>query len=93
MIAQGAVGIAGVTVLDDGTLRVDAEAVESGLAEGVPIDGSLQAPEHGGLLRFLERIVGRVGSSSRMALSSIRVKPYTALVGTPLDVERCWMAW
>ena len=59
MIAQGADGIRGVTVLDDGTLRVDAEAVASGLAEGAPVDGSLRAPTHGGLLGFLERITGR----------------------------------
>jgi methionine synthase II (cobalamin-independent) len=59
MIAQGAHGIHGVTVLDDGALRVDGETVESGLAEGVPVDGALHVPEHGGLLRFLERIEGR----------------------------------
>ena len=59
MIAQAAHGIHGVVVREDGTLVVDAEAVESGLAEGVPVDGSLHAPEHGGLLRFVERISGR----------------------------------
>jgi methionine synthase II (cobalamin-independent) len=59
MIAQGAHGIPGVTVVDDGSLRVNVEAVEAGLAEGVPIDGSMHPPEYGGLLRFLERIEGR----------------------------------
>ncbi|MBV8560772.1 MAG: hypothetical protein JO050_08355 [Acidimicrobiia bacterium] len=59
MIAQAAHGIHGVDVLDDGALRVDAEVVESGLAEGTPVDGSLHRAENGGLLRFLERIAGR----------------------------------
>src|SRR5437763_10148287 len=59
MIAQAAQGIPGVTVLDDGTLRVDPESVESPAAEGVPVDGSLRPAEAGGLLRFLERIEGR----------------------------------
>ena len=59
MIAQAAHGIAGVTVLDDGNLRVDVEGVQEGLAEGIPVDVSLLPPEHGGLLRFLERIEGR----------------------------------
>ncbi|MBV9412748.1 MAG: hypothetical protein JO148_14245 [Acidimicrobiia bacterium] len=59
MIAQGAHGIAGVTVLDDGNLRVDVEGVQEGLAEGIPVDVSLRPPEHGGLLRFLEHIEGR----------------------------------
>jgi len=59
MIAQSAHGIHGVAVLDDGMLHADAEVVEAGLAEGVPIDGALRPPEDGGLLRFLERIDGR----------------------------------
>ncbi|MBV8160761.1 MAG: hypothetical protein JO265_07550 [Acidimicrobiia bacterium] len=59
MIAQAAHGIPGVSVLDDGTLSVDAAAVESALAAGAPIDGSLHPPEHGGLLRFFERVAGR----------------------------------
>jgi methionine synthase II (cobalamin-independent) len=59
MIAQAAQGIPGVTVLDDGSLRVDADAVESAAAEGVPVDGSLHVSEAGGLLCFLERIEGR----------------------------------
>jgi hypothetical protein len=59
MIAQAAQGIPGVTVLDDGTLRVDPETVESAGAEGLPVDGWLRPAEAGGLLRFLERIEGR----------------------------------
>lgn len=59
MIAQAAHGIPGVTVLDDGTLRVDADTVELALAEGMPVDVALRPAEHGGLLRFLERIDGR----------------------------------
>jgi hypothetical protein len=61
MVAQAAQGIPGVSVLDDGSLQVDAENVESALAEGVPVDGALRASEYGGLLRFLERIEGRRG--------------------------------
>ena len=61
MISRAAQGISGVAVLDDGTLRVDREAVEDALAEGVPVDATLGPPEHGGLLRFLERIEGRRG--------------------------------
>jgi hypothetical protein len=34
-----------------------------------------------------------VGFSSRSVISIIRVKPYTALVATPRDVERCGSAW
>jgi hypothetical protein len=59
MIAQAAEGIHGVTVLDDGTLRVDVEAVEAGLSEGVPVDGSLRPMGDGGILRFLDHISGR----------------------------------
>ncbi len=61
MIAQGAQGIPGVTVRDDGTLRVDAKAAESAVVNGVPVDGSLHPPEAGGLLHFLARIEGRHG--------------------------------
>jgi len=59
MIAQAAHGIPGITVLEDGSLRADADHVQSALAEGVPVDGTLFPAEHGGLLRFLERIDGR----------------------------------
>ena len=59
MIAQAAHGIPGVTVLDDGSLRVDVDAVESASAEGAHVDSGLHAPEDGGLLRFLSRIDGR----------------------------------
>src|SRR5947209_20060523 len=59
MIAQGAGGIPGVAVLDDGTLRVDVDALEAGLSEGAPIDGSLRPPADGGMLCFLDHIAGR----------------------------------
>jgi methionine synthase II (cobalamin-independent) len=59
MIAQGAHGIPGVTVLDDGTVRADAGAVESAVVNGVPVDGSLGPPDAGGLLHFLGRVEGR----------------------------------
>src|SRR5207237_473765 len=45
-----------IAVLDDGSLRVDVEAVESAAAEGVPVDGSLRVPAFGGLLRFLTHV-------------------------------------
>lgn len=61
MIAQAAHGIPGVTVLDDGSLRVDVSAIESAAAEGAHLDPSLHVPEAGGLLRFLGHISGRRG--------------------------------
>jgi hypothetical protein len=59
MIAKAAHGIPGVTVLDDGSLRVDVERIESAAAEGAHVDSSLHVAEDGGLLRFLAHIEGR----------------------------------
>jgi hypothetical protein len=62
MIAQAARGIPGVEVLDDGDLRVDVAAVQSAVADGAPVDGSLRMEEAGGLLCFLEEAAGWKGA-------------------------------
>lgn len=59
MIAQSAHGIPGIEVLDDGTLRVDDDAVVSATADGLPVDAPI-GPEHdAGFLAFLHLIQGR----------------------------------
>jgi len=98
MIAQAAHGIHGVTVLDDGSLRVDAEAVEFGLTAGVPVDAVLAPPENGGLLRFLERIEGRqapvkvqltgpVTLGLALARAGVACRPAFAIAGEAVQVR------
>jgi methionine synthase II (cobalamin-independent) len=61
MVGQAAQGIPGVEVLDDGSLLLDAAAVQAAAADGAPVDGSLRAEEAAGLLCFLAQAEGRTG--------------------------------
>ncbi|MBV8982630.1 MAG: hypothetical protein JO086_17155 [Acidimicrobiia bacterium] len=61
MIAQAVHGIPGVSILEDGTVTADGEAVESAAVNGAPVDGLLGETAAGGLLGFLARIAGRRG--------------------------------
>jgi len=83
MIARAAEGIHGVTVLDDGTLRVDVEAVESGLAEGVPVNGALQPAADGGILQFLRRITGRTAPVKVQLTGPVTLGLALARAGVP----------
>ncbi|MGE3621148.1 MAG: hypothetical protein AB7L84_11870 [Acidimicrobiia bacterium] len=56
MVAQAAWGIAGVEVLDDGSLLIDEAGIDPGRAiEGVDVDG----PPYEGLRAFLDVVAGR----------------------------------
>jgi methionine synthase II (cobalamin-independent) len=83
MVAQGAQGIPGVEVLDDGTLRVDAERVESAAADGVPVSVSLGQAEFAGLLSFLEHIGSRRGPVKVQLIGPVTLALALARAGVP----------
>ena len=56
MVAEAAVGIPGVEVVDDGSLVVDAPLLEANGADGAFVD---EAPLPDGLVAFLEQVAGR----------------------------------
>jgi len=86
MIAQAAHGIAGVEVLDDGTLRADPDRVQSAMADGVPVDGSIRPAEAAGLLAFLEQAQGRAALLKVQLTGPVTLGLALARAGVPCRV-------
>ena len=85
MVARAAAAITGVRLDARGGLVVDVQALESALADGVPVGATIHPEADGGLLRFLDAVAGRTAPLKVQLTGPVTLALALARAGVPFQ--------